>query len=106
MKQFDEILRESIKQGASDIHFRVGLRPILRISSMLYPLRDFPRTTAQWLESVAQQLMGDWQRERYDQTHQMDLSYGIGEEGRFRANIFQQKGVTGMVLRLVQAQQD
>ncbi|MFC1889522.1 type IV pilus twitching motility protein PilT [Thermodesulfobacteriota bacterium] len=101
MKQFDDILREAIKQGASDTHFRVGLRPILRISNTLYPLRDFPRTSAQWLESVAQQLMSDWQRERYDQTHQMDLSYGIGDEGRFRANIFQQKGVTGMVLRFI-----
>ncbi len=101
MREFDAILIEAISRGASDVHLRVGLRPVVRINGILYPLKSFPPVTAEWVENIASGMMTEWQQMRFNETKQVDLSYSIQDTGRFRVNILQQRGVMGMVIRFI-----
>ena len=99
MTDFDEILSEAINRGASDIHLRVGLRPVVRVNGVLYPLKNFEPISAEWAERMSSSLMTEWQQMRFSESKQVDLSYSIQDVGRFRVNILQQRNVIGMVLR-------
>ena len=101
MREFDAVLIEAISKGASDVHLRVGLRPVVRVNGILYPLKPFPTVTAEWVENVATGMMTEWQQMRFNETKQVDLSYSIQDTGRFRVNILQQRGVMGMVIRFI-----
>jgi len=99
--EWKEILNIAVSRGASDIHLRVGLRPVFRVIGTLYPYKESPPVTAEDMEAAIAALLNPWQREKYQQWKQIDLSYGLKDIGRFRINIFQQRGVPSMVCRFI-----
>jgi len=99
--EWKEILKIAVSRGASDIHLRVGLRPIFRVMGTLYPYKEHPPVSAEDMEGAIPALLNPWQKERYEQWKQIDLSYGLKDIGRFRINIFQQRGVHSMVCRFI-----
>ena len=99
--ELTEILGVAIRVGASDIHLKPGLPPMFRVNGELLPLKDGKRLAVEDLARFAAGMFNDFQRERYARENEVDLGYNIPGLGRFRVNIFQQRGVMGIVLRVI-----
>jgi twitching motility protein PilT len=101
--QFDlhEILRVAVKGGASDVHLKVGLPPMFRVNGSLRPLREAERLSPETLSRVATNIMTTAQKERFKKQLDVDLAYGVPGVGRFRVNIFLQRGSVGVVFRVI-----
>ena len=97
----NEILKKAISSGASDIHLKVGNKPIMRVNGSLKHMNEYPRISPDVLTNMGNSIMSKQQREHYNRTHDLDMAYGVPSLGRFRVNIFQQKGSMGMVLRII-----
>ncbi|MBN1882064.1 MAG: type IV pilus twitching motility protein PilT [Deltaproteobacteria bacterium] len=97
----NEILKIAVKQGASDIHLKVGLPPVFRIDGSLFPLKNTNRSTPDDIIRVAESIMNKTQMERLRNLSDIDLAYGVPGLGRFRVNVFQQRGTLGVVLRSI-----
>ena len=95
------ILREAVEQQASDIHLKFGSLPMLRVGGRLLPLEGSERLTRERMESLMGELLTDYHRERLKQNLQVDLAYGSDELGRFRVNVFYQRGELQAALRLI-----
>ncbi|MBN2468842.1 MAG: type IV pilus twitching motility protein PilT [Deltaproteobacteria bacterium] len=99
--RLDDILKVALSQGASDVHLKVGVPPILRINGALTVLKDAPRLSPDSSKEIAYSLMSDRQKERFQKVNEMDLSYAVTGMGRFRVNIFMQRGSVSLVLRAI-----
>jgi twitching motility protein PilT len=99
--ELNEILQVALRAGASDIHLKAGLPPMFRVDGALVPLKDARRLPPEEIARMALGIMNDYQKEKYKQTNEVDLAYGVPGLGRFRVNIFQQRGTLGVVLRVI-----
>lgn len=99
--ELNEILKIALKGGASDIHMKSGLPPIFRIDGALVPLKNAERLLPDYLEKIAASIMNSVQKERFATNRECDLAYGIAGLGRFRVNVFQQRGTVGIVFRVI-----
>jgi len=95
------ILNVAVKETASDVHLKAGLPPILRINGDLVPIKNYNRLAPDEISKIAVRLMANSQKEIFKATHQVDLAYSVPGLGRFRVNIFQQRGATGLSLRVI-----
>lgn len=95
------ILNLAVKELASDVHLKAGLPPILRIYGKLISIKNHPRLTPDDVAQCALRLMNDYQKEWFRRDHQVDIAYSVPGLGRFRVNIFQQRGAMGIVLRVI-----
>jgi twitching motility protein PilT len=96
-----EVLLVALNNRASDIHFKVGQPPLLRIDGELIPLKDYSAMDASEIAKLAYQIMTERQRERFLREMEIDMGYGISGMGRFRVNIFQQRGTIAIALRVI-----
>lgn len=99
--ELNEILQIALRGGASDIHLKAGLPPIFRLDGTLLPLKDGQRLTPEDLARMAFGIMSDQQKETFRETNECDLAYGVPGLGRFRVNVFQQRGSVGAVFRVI-----
>jgi twitching motility protein PilT len=99
--ELNEILQIALRTGASDIHLKAGLPPMFRVDGALVPLKDARRMPPEEIARMALGIMNEYQKEKYKQTNEVDLAYGVPGLGRFRVNIFQQRGTLGVVLRVI-----
>ena len=99
--ELNDILKIALKGGASDIHLKPGLPPMFRVDGALVPLKNGERIPPDELQKMAHSIMNDTQRARFDETRETDLAYGIAGLGRFRVNVFQQRGTVGIVFRVI-----
>jgi twitching motility protein PilT len=97
----NELLRTAHSMGASDIHLKVGSNPIVRINGELCPLADENRLSQEDTLKVAYTVMSPGQREIFKKKNDIDLAYSVPGLGRFRCNIFIQRGTIGLVFRLI-----
>jgi len=97
----DDLLRAVFERGASDLHLTVGVPPTLRIDGDLVHLDDYPRMTAVELQKMLYAIMTQKQREAFENTLELDMSYSVPSLARFRVNIFQQRDAIGSVMRLI-----
>ena len=95
------LLRLAVERRASDLHLKVGVPPLLRIDHQLVPVQDRPCFTQADLETTVRLVTTESQRQRFAQRRELDLSYGVSELGRFRVNLFQQRGMAGIVFRII-----
>jgi len=95
------ILNVAVKGKASDVHIKAGLPPILRIYGSLIPIKNHERLAPDEVAKAAMRIMNDVQKEIFRQQHQVDMAYSVPGLGRFRVNIFQQRGAVGIVLRVI-----
>ena len=98
MYDLKQILMRSIDAGASDIHFTVGRPPCYRVDGVLSPIEG-ERLTPEMLEELLLPLMDERHREEFDKDGQTDFAYAISGVGRFRVNVFQQRGTYASVMR-------
>jgi twitching motility protein PilT len=99
--QIDDLLRIAVERKASDLHLKVGNYPCLRVDGELVPLTDQPRISAEEMLSMAFGMMSNRQKQKFKENAEFDLAYGVAGLGRFRVNVFQQRGNVGVVLRVI-----
>jgi twitching motility protein PilT len=99
--ELNEILKIALKGGASDIHLKPGLPAMFRVDGTLVPLKNGERLTPDQVSRMATGIMNPVQQARFDETREVDLAYGIAGLGRFRVNVFQQRGTMGIVFRVI-----
>jgi twitching motility protein PilT len=99
--ELNEILKIALKGGASDIHLKIGLPPMFRLDGALVPLKNGERLTLEEIQEMSSQIMNPVQQQRFEETREVDLAYGIAGLGRFRVNAFQQRGSIGIVFRVI-----
>lgn len=95
-----ELLAEMVARQASDLHLRVGVQPTLRIDGRLAPV-DTEAPTAEILNETLNQILTEDQRRRFEARNEMDLALGVAKMGRFRVNIYRQRGTVGLAIRAV-----
>lgn len=98
MYNLDEILIQSVKSGASDIHLTTGRPPSYRSDGVLAPIEG-ERLTPQILEELLMPLMDVRHRGELQDNGQTDFAYAIPGVGRFRVNVFKQRGTLASVMR-------
>jgi twitching motility protein PilT len=99
--KIDDLLRVATGHGASDLHLKVGAFPVMRIGGELHPVADAPRLKAEDTLDMAFTMMSNRQKQRFKEISEVDIAYGVSGLGRFRANIFQQRGTVSIVLRVI-----
>jgi twitching motility protein PilT len=99
--KIDDFLKVAVTHGASDLHLKVGAFPMIRIGGELRPLADVPRLKPEDTLDMAFTMMSSRQKQRFKEVSEVDIGYGLAGVGRFRANIFQQRGTVSLVLRVI-----
>ncbi len=97
----DDLLRIAMERKASDLHLKVGNYPYLRVDGDLQPLSEQPRVSAEDMLNMAFSMMSNRQKQKFKENAELDLAYGVAGLGRFRVNVFQQRGNVGCVLRVI-----
>jgi twitching motility protein PilT len=95
-----ELLKKMIEMGGSDLHITTNSPPQVRVDGYLRPL-DYPEMTPAETKQLAYSVLTDAQKHRFEETLELDFSFGIKGLSRFRANIFNQRGAVGAVFRAI-----
>jgi twitching motility protein PilT len=99
--EINELLKNAHAMGASDLHLKVGSHPVLRINGALNPLSTANRLSQDDTLKIAFTVMSPGQREIFKKRNDIDLAYSVPGLGRFRCNIFVQRGTIGLVFRVI-----
>lgn len=102
MELFHKILKTSVSSGASDIHIKVGAPVIFRISRELVSI-ECPLPTEEWMNNVIEKIVPLHLKKKLEEDREVDFSYCVPEAGRFRTNVFQQRGSWALAMRHVKA---
>jgi twitching motility protein PilT len=97
----DELLRVACENKSSDLHLKVGNYPYIRVDGELRPLNQFSRVSSEDMLNMAFSIMTNRQKQKFKEQTELDMAYGVAGLGRFRVNVFQQRGNVGMVLRVI-----
>jgi twitching motility protein PilT len=97
----NDLLKIATDRGASDLHLKVGSHPVLRISGDLVALVDLKRLMQEDTIAMAFSIMNNRQKQKFKDHLEIDIAYSVPGLGRFRCNIFQQRGTVGLVLRVI-----
>jgi twitching motility protein PilT len=103
-KELKELILTVIKEGASDLHISVGVRPTIRVNGALMPLLKQPVLSPQDTEGLILALLSDFNQKRLKADNDVDFSYQFEDKARFRGNAFYQKGFLACSLRLIPPQ--
>jgi twitching motility protein PilT len=95
-----ELLRKMIENGGSDLHITTNSAPMVRVHGVLRPL-EYSELTPAETKQLAYSVLTDAQKHRFEETLELDFSFGIKGLSRFRANIFNQRGAVGAVFRSI-----
>jgi twitching motility protein PilT len=96
----DELLTMAVERQASDLHLTVGLPPMLRIDGRLRPM-NFESLTPHECQRLIYGILDDHQISGFESRHELDFSHGISKVGRFRVNVYMQRGSVGAAFRLI-----
>lgn len=98
--KLDSLLRMLVDKGASDLHLQANSSPIFRINGELV-FSEMDVLTSSNIEEFVFSIMEKEQKEAFSKTKHIDFSYSLGEVGRFRINVFRQRGAVGAVMRAI-----
>jgi len=99
--KIDDLLRIATSHNASDLHLKAGSFPYMRVGGELRPVVDAKPLTQDDTLDMAFSMMSNRQKQRFKEVSEVDIAYGVSGVGRFRANIFQQRGTVSVVLRVI-----
>ena len=99
----NDLLKIAVERKASDLHLKVGAFPVIRVDGTLLPLADMRRLMQEDTIAMAFSIMSARQKEKFKNNFEIDIAYNVPNLGRFRCNIFQQRGTVGLVLRVIPA---
>jgi twitching motility protein PilT len=97
----DDLLRAAIGNGASDLHLKVGAYPMMRLRGALVPVTEDKRLDHEDTQAMGRVVMSPAQSRQFADTREVDLAYDVAGLGRFRCNVFQQRGSMALVLRVI-----
>ena len=97
----NELLKKASALQASDLHIKVGSPPVLRIFGELIPLTSEKRLAHEDAMKIALAVMTPGQTEIFKKKNDMDLAYSVPGLGRYRCNVFMQRGTVGLVFRVI-----
>jgi twitching motility protein PilT len=100
MEVFHKILSIAVQGGASDVHIKIGTPVIFRINRLLVPI-EAPTPTEDWLNNVVGKIVPKHAAKRLEEDREVDFSYYAPGVGRFRTNVFQQRGQWCLAMRYV-----
>src|SRR5207249_2857309 len=100
----NDLLKIAVDNGASDLHLKVGTFPMMRVRGTLLPVTEEKRLDHEDVVAMSAAIMSTQQRQKFKETQEVDLAYSVAGLGRFRCNIFQQRGTVGLVLRVIPMQ--
>jgi twitching motility protein PilT len=100
VKPIDDVLRDMLARSASDLHIKAGSPPVIRVDGELL-LLDEPPLTPEDTKDVAASIMTDKQIRRFSEHNEIDFAYSAATLGRFRVNVFRQRGSISVAMRHV-----
>jgi len=95
-----DLLKATLDLGGSDLHLSIGSPPQVRVDGHLRRL-EVPDLTPDTSKALAYSVLTDAQKKKFEETQELDLAFGLRGVGRFRCNVFNQKGAVGAVYRLI-----
>ena len=103
MINLNDILKLAREKNASDVHLKAGVVPVVRRYGRMLPLSKKwkPISSAQMSDFARQLIQSENERTRFNRFKEIDLSYGVKSIGRFRVNVFLQRGSVRIVARVV-----
>lgn len=101
MSMIEDILKEAKEKGASDVHVTVGLPPKMRLNGKLIAMENFPKLLPPDTLAIAEEIMTEKQFEKLEENGQHDMSFSIRGVGRYRLNVFKQRGSVALAFRVV-----
>src|SRR5581483_6796824 len=95
-----DLLKRMLEMNGSDLHITTNSPPQIRVHGHLVPL-DLPQMTPAETKQLAYSVMTDSQKHRFEESLELDFSFGLKGLARFRANVFNQRGATAAVFRVI-----
>jgi twitching motility protein PilT len=99
--ELNEILTIAVKARASDVHIKTGLPPVVRIDGKLRPIPNSHRLSSENVLDMARSMMNPRQIEQFENSYEVDLSYGVPGVCRFRVSAYHQRGSVALVFRAI-----
>jgi twitching motility protein PilT len=99
----NDLLKIAVDRKASDLHLKVGSHPVIRVDGELLALPELKRLMQEDTIAMAFSIMNARQKQRFKEELELDIAYQVPGLGRFRCNVFQQRGAVGLVLRVIPA---
>jgi twitching motility protein PilT len=103
MELFTKILKTAVDGNASDVHIKIGTPVIFRINRELISI-ECPLPTEQWMNNVVEKVCPIHLKKKLEEEREVDFSYYLPTVGRFRTNLFQQRGQWALAMRHVKSQ--
>src|SRR3954463_1971352 len=97
----NDLLKIAVASGASDLHLKVGSYPMMRVNGTLIVASEEKRLDRVDTEAMATAMFAADHMQKFRDAQEVDLAYSVAGLGRFRCNVFQQRGTVGMVLRVI-----
>lgn len=97
----NELLKDTMDAQASDLHLTAGRKPTIRVWGKLHPLEHREVLTPEDTAQLAYSMLNAFQKQKFEKTWELDLSYGVQGLGRFRVNLYRQRGATGIAMRSI-----
>ena len=97
----EQLLKEVVDHQGSDLHLTAGVPPIMRVWGKLTPLAGYPVLTPEDTYQLAYSMLNTLQKQKFEKNWELDLSYGVPGLGRFRVNVYRQRGAVGVAIRVI-----
>jgi len=101
LSTLSDLLKRMVEMGGSDLHITTNSPPRIRVHGELQPLDDVPILTPADTKQLAYSVLTDSQKHRFEENLELDFSFGLSSVARFRGNLFNQRGATGAVFRVI-----
>ncbi|MFH1769454.1 MAG: PilT/PilU family type 4a pilus ATPase [Parcubacteria group bacterium] len=104
LKAIQDIIQQAIQSGASDIHLSPAHYPMMRVDGHLLPLSDMKIVDDKLTEGIANAMMEESDKKRFEENKDVDFTYQLNDSQRFRTNIYRSKGAVALVLHAIPQQ--
>jgi twitching motility protein PilT len=96
-----DLLKRMVKEEGSDLHITANSQPRIRLNGDLKPIEDMAALTPAETKQLAYSVLTEAQKHRFEEKLELDFSFGIKDVARFRGNVFNQRGTTAAVFRMI-----
>jgi twitching motility protein PilT len=97
----EDLLTKAVNAGASDLHIKVGSFPVVRIDGDLSFIPDEQKISHEDVQNMASTVLSETQQQIFKRKNELDIGYSVPGLGRFRCNIFMQRGTIGAAFRVI-----
>jgi twitching motility protein PilT len=101
MANLHDLLKYMIEKGASDLHITTGAAPSIRVDGKMKPIPSLEPLSGTQTKDLCYSILTDAQKHKFEENNELDLSFGIKNLSRFRANVFMQRGAVAAAIRTI-----